>query len=383
MLVTRRSIVKSSVGLGAFLAASRLSALTLDEQNLPSPDFTFDSRARLLAGLRPYRSETFRLEDEMWDDTYVIHNYGHGGSGITMSWGCAREVCDFAEAYRCKTQANAVAVLGAGIMGLTAATLLSHAGFNVRVYAQGFQNETTSAVAGGQFCPSYIAYPTNGAGLDRFKRILKNSFLMYASTIGKPYGAVRRDNYTWTKSSGFDVIPKEVVPAPDYFSRLPFANHTTSGYNYRTLLIEPPRLMLHLQRSLQWAGVTFIRRSFSTMADVKALPESMVVNCLGLGAREVCNDKKMLPIKGQLVKLPPQPKLQYLYSGHGYIFPRTDGVIVGGTKEEGVECATPDPKKCLELLAYARAAFEQTGQEFLPSDLKPEFIDSGVNSFLG
>ena len=42
-------------------------------------------------GIRPCRS-TVRLEAEMLDGLRVIHNYGHGGSGVTLSWGCAEEV---------------------------------------------------------------------------------------------------------------------------------------------------------------------------------------------------------------------------------------------------------------------------------------------------
>jgi len=48
-------------------------------------------------GLRPFRKSGVRLErDRLRDDRTVIHNYGHGGAGFTLSWGCAREVLDLA-----------------------------------------------------------------------------------------------------------------------------------------------------------------------------------------------------------------------------------------------------------------------------------------------
>jgi D-amino-acid oxidase len=48
-------------------------------------------------GLRPFRKSGVRLErDQLSDGRTVIHNYGHGGSGFTLSWGCAREVFDVA-----------------------------------------------------------------------------------------------------------------------------------------------------------------------------------------------------------------------------------------------------------------------------------------------
>jgi D-amino-acid oxidase len=47
-------------------------------------------------GLRPFRKSGVRLQrDRLRDGRTVIHNYGHGGSGFTLSWGCAREVVDF------------------------------------------------------------------------------------------------------------------------------------------------------------------------------------------------------------------------------------------------------------------------------------------------
>jgi D-amino-acid oxidase len=57
-------------------------------------------RPRVLAervGLRPFRKSGVRLErDRLRDGRTVIHNYGHGGAGFTLSWGCAREVLQLA-----------------------------------------------------------------------------------------------------------------------------------------------------------------------------------------------------------------------------------------------------------------------------------------------
>ena len=52
-------------------------------------------------GLRPFRKSGVRLEKvKLRDDRTVIHNYGHGGSGFTLSWGCAHELFELAEIAR-------------------------------------------------------------------------------------------------------------------------------------------------------------------------------------------------------------------------------------------------------------------------------------------
>jgi glycine/D-amino acid oxidase-like deaminating enzyme len=61
------------------------------------------------------------------------------------------------------------------------------------------------------------------------------------------------------------------------------------------------------------------------------LPERTIFNCTGLGARALFNDEKLEPVRGQLEVLLPQPEVDYCYLSAGYMFPRRDGIILGGT----------------------------------------------------
>jgi glycine/D-amino acid oxidase-like deaminating enzyme len=64
---------------------------------------------------------------------------------------------------------------------------------------------------------------------------------------------------------------------------------------------------------------------------VARLPESVIFNCTGLGARALFGDQELIPVRGQLEVLLPQPEIDYCYLGNGYMFPRRDGIILGGT----------------------------------------------------
>jgi hypothetical protein len=115
---------------------------------LPDPDFTCNLPDCVFdAGVRPYRKDIFRLEPEIVGNKFVVHNYGHGGAG--MSWGCAAAVTDIVTAHVAGIRGK-VAVIGQGVMGLTAATLLLARGFQVSIYADLTTVRTTSDRAGGQ-----------------------------------------------------------------------------------------------------------------------------------------------------------------------------------------------------------------------------------------
>ena len=81
------------------------------------------------AGLRPVRAAAaggVRLELER-GTTPVVHNYGHGGSGVVVSWGCAADVALLAAAAAAKGGAGALAprrlpaAMACGLPPLTAA----------------------------------------------------------------------------------------------------------------------------------------------------------------------------------------------------------------------------------------------------------------------
>lgn len=72
-----------------------LDDLACDTTSLKTAGF------RALAGLRPFRSAGIRVELEERDGRKIIHNYGHGGAGVSLSWGCAKTVVELSQTYDC------------------------------------------------------------------------------------------------------------------------------------------------------------------------------------------------------------------------------------------------------------------------------------------
>src|SRR6516225_9597826 len=108
-----------------------------NDANLPTPDFSYDTQhPPFIAGVRPSRKGSYRLEAETAGTKVVVHNYGHGGCGISLSWGCAAKVRDIIKAHVATSHDTKVAVLGSGVMGLTTATLLlNDLGLTVTIYS--------------------------------------------------------------------------------------------------------------------------------------------------------------------------------------------------------------------------------------------------------
>jgi glycine/D-amino acid oxidase-like deaminating enzyme len=322
------------------------------------PDLSDARVLRFTAGLRPYRAGGVRLELERLGDRTLVHDYGHGGAGITLAWGCADEVLALVLSRHAPPEP--VAVLGAGVSGLSCAHRLAGRGFRVRVLAREFTPETTSDKAGGQWAPSMVERERSAEGRARFERWLRGAHAAYAALAdgaGEEYGVFRRPNYaTRGAGGGLRDIPLGLFAPPEQLERLPFPGRDRPGERFQTFLIEPYRFLPALMRDLERSGVAFERAEFAGLDDLHALPERILVNTLGLGAGAVFDDDALVPVRGQLVLLEPQ-ELPYLLSHQGYLFPRSDALVLGGTVERGATGTEPSPARCRTILAAHRRFF--------------------------
>ena len=129
------------------------------------------------------------------------------------------------------------------------------------------------------------------------------------------------------------------------------------------MMIEPAVYLRRLLSDFREAGGAVVVRELRTAADVMALDEPVVFNCTGLGAKNLFGDAELLPIKGQTVFLPPDPDVDFATIGGGpgslYMFPRSDGILLGGTFERGVATLDADPRETARIVSGHQSLFER------------------------
>lgn len=314
---------------------------------------------RTVVGLRPFRPTGFVLKAEKVDSKTIIHNYGHGGGGISLSWGTSTLAADLAMA----TEATSFAVLGCGVMGLSTARLLQTRGFQVTIYARDLPPNTTSNIAAAQWAP--VSVYEHGketsefmSTFDKAARISNRTFQNYA---GDKYGVRWLRNIFLGTDYDFPG-GRELYTAyqqhrdPKTFFGFELATEMT------TMMIEPPIYLNALLQDFYLAGGKINVRTFDSLRDVMQLKEKVIMNCTGLGAGKLFNDTEIMPIRGQLNVLLPQPEIDYgyivpSYDDLLYMFPRKDGIILGGTFDYGNWSTEPDPKVSERILnGHARLA---------------------------
>lgn len=366
---TRRALLKmaSTAAAGLVLPACAVRPTRGLGANgsltLPMPHIADHLVIREVAGLRPFRPQGFRVDAERFDDTLVIHNYGHGGCGVTLSWGTARLALDLALAQPHRR----AAVLGCGAVGLATARLFQDHGFEVGLYARELPPDTTSNIAGALWAPSYLLddehqTPAFAHQLARASRFAHRYFQLLPD---------RRYGVRWIPLYMLSSRPQprlgwDWAVTPELFrSRThspgthPFGDRY--AHEYRMMMIEPSIYLPAMMDAFRLAGGTLTVRELRGIDEVLALPESVVINCTGLGARNLFGDDSLMPIKGQLTVIAPQPRIDYgVIDGAAglYMFPRRDGLQLGGTRDRGDWSVTPDRQAADALLNGHRRLFD-------------------------
>jgi glycine/D-amino acid oxidase-like deaminating enzyme len=295
--------------------------------------------------LRPFRAAGPRLDTEQIGDTLVVHNYGHGGSGWSLSWGSGT----IALRKAMSVSPSKIAVIGCGALGLTAANLAQQAGAQVTIYARDLLPDTRSARATGSWTPDSRIALTGTAGpafAVLWEEMARISFKTYRRYLGLPGNPVEwSDRYTLS-----DLSPSEQAGrhAPD---PLGFASYTDRIRDLMSRAQElPPNSTpfptpyVRRTSSMQFniadyghtlmsdflaGGGTIVHKEFHSPAEFAHLPEKVVINCTGYGARDLCKDESIVPVRGQIGWLIPQPEVNYGFFYNGVsMLSRRDGIVI-------------------------------------------------------
>ncbi len=337
---------------------------------------------RVDVGLRPYRSEGFVLRAESFAGKLLVHNYGHGGGGVTLSWGTVDMAADLVTGGGSDGGANEgggqvgagregdVAVIGAGAVGLATARLLQRRGRAVTIYARELPPNTTSNIAGAQWSPTSVADSLDGPFGIRFEDASRRAHRHFQNLVGPDYGVRWMDNYFLSERPlgipGYMARIRDLYPELEDLEGDEHPFPTRFARRVATMFIEPPRYLRALVRDFRVAGGRVVVGEIADRGQLAGLDEPVIVNCTGLGARDLFGDDGLVPVKGQLVVLRPQPELDYLTIGGGsfsrggsqYMFPRADGVLLGGTFDRGEETLQPDARQTDRILEVHGAFFD-------------------------
>ena len=355
MLLDRRTFVAGSAALLSGCATT--FPRRLGEGCAPLVPVKVDPArvVRAYACLRPYRASGFIVRRDQLGDQAIVHNYGHGGAGITLSWGTAQ----LAASLGLQGHSGPVAVIGAGVMGLTTARLVQEAGFPVTIYTAEVPPDTTSNLAGGQWGPTghYRESRVSPEWRGQYRAALAISWQRFQALDPVRYGIAWLPTYTEAERVG----PPGLEPYYPGSRLLRRGEHPFRAGDlavYRTMYVEVGRYMAQLTEDVLNAGASIRTRRFASAAELSALPERLLFNCTGLGARDLFGDSELGPVRGQIVMLPPQPEVQYAVTlPAGYMFPRADGIVLGGTFEHGEWSTVPEPATVASIVESHRELF--------------------------
>jgi D-amino-acid oxidase len=246
-------------------------------------------------------------------------------------------------------------VVGAGVVGLTAARALQMTGRRVAIVTADAVERTTSNVAAAVWFPTEVG-PRDRAlawGRRTFEVLtetvrvapeagvlLRDTLMLYRAEPGRP----------WWSDAIDDVRDARPADLPAGYRH---------GLRFAVPLAEMPRHLRWLADRFRAAGGTIHLHRLDAL-DELAGSTPVVVNCSGLGARELVGDASLHPIRGQVVRVT-NPGLtvslrdQHHPEGYTYVHPRSSDVILGGTVQVGRSDLEPGADTTAAIVARCTA----------------------------
>jgi glycine/D-amino acid oxidase-like deaminating enzyme len=384
----RRQIL-TGAGAAVLLAAlDGCGATTLSARRRPTPAIlrlvpvraSTDRITRITVCTRPFRAQGPRLDIETIGSKIIVHNYGHGGSGWSLSWGSS----SIAVQKALGTGERQIAVIGCGALGLTSALLLQRAGARVTIYARELPPNVRSSLATGLWTPDSricLEEYATPAFKQLWEQMARTSFQSYQNFLGLPGTPVEFIDSYFVSDEPNSLRHRAPADSRPAFAELQpelLGDITPHGVDFapgshslgQRYLRRNSQMMFNLTAYTRLLMSDFIANGgkleileFHTPDDFAKLREKTLINATGYGARALFGDLSVTPVRGQLARVIPQPEVSYglFYKGVSFV-PRRDGLVfqaVGDNDYYGFsdDSTVPDPAEADRAVNTIAALF--------------------------
>ncbi|XP_076642950.1 D-amino acid oxidase 1 [Halictus rubicundus] len=233
-----------------------------------------------------------------------------------------------------------VAIVGGGVVGLTTALQLQRELRNaeITVFASDFE-QTVSHVAAGIF---RVGSSYSGPTEQITREWIGNSYEYYddlrKSREAAKAGVTSISGYMFANSSPETVKSQWLEKVVPIYKNVSEEEFRLVGGNWKygsfltTLLTDCTLYLPWARKKLQENGTKLTVKKLNSFAEL--IPEwNLIMNCTGFGARSLCNDRRLVSMRGQVIKVK-APWMKTFFYGEldTYIIPGINAVTLGGSR---------------------------------------------------
>ncbi len=295
-----------------------------------------------IAGVRPYCTSGPNISMQKIGRQKIFNCYGQGGKGWSTLLGSVEELFNLFKQNNISNKQE-ITVLGAGCIGLTIATYLKQQNYQVRLIAESFY-DIASYKAGANFAIGLAREK------DLYRAKVNYNFLRCIAEgnhqIIKPDAIIKIDSYAHFSSLGalINVLKECSDSTPENIILDTGAKSYHDYVTYQNYFIDVNIFLGNLRAYLLANNVQIIKKKITAFAEIES---EIIINCTGLGAKELLPDSSVKPSPAYLLAFQDSPLNYILKTGQDtqfYIYPKkgyTDSNghkiaisgIIGGSKD--------------------------------------------------
>ena len=275
--------------------------------------------------------------------------------------------------------AKSVAIIGAGVSGLTCGVVFAERGYRTAIFAKDIGQQTTSSVAAAVWFPYHVEpaerviplaletyqvlldlarFPESGVSIIESRQFLRTGEIEipdWAIPLGaQPLPVVIPSEVEGSRCAGFKVSPRHPSTPPAYAGSAQNDHCFASGFSLRVPLMDTTIYLDYLAARFRKAGGEINANvRFEKLEDVDTQFD-LVLNCAGIGARDLVQDADLEPHRGQVAIVPRIERLSAAIVCDDeplmYAIPRAKDCVFGGTNELS-DNLTADPATTSRIVA--------------------------------